>query len=424
MYKWPKLLSHKYNHFLCKIMKMLPNEGFSFSFIELTEHLRAETNLDFCINYNNHDYYVNKLVASTFSRKICEICINNCLATSLSISDDNGPFEEIVSVLKGNSANINSDNYLYILKMAVILKIDFLIMLVCETIENIDYTKIVDLFYLAFLNGCHIDPFLPIISQNMENLINNHLLENWPPELFDFIFRSTDISYPILPILEKFIEQNPNSRLRKYYPYSVNELNKSDVNINLFRNMLLREIPGETFPEYPKNTFIVEYSKENQFNGIFKKIIYPKISISNSIQSLHDSTFTDRHSPYNILNDHEYFYCSNTDKNQFIIFSFDENVEIYLNAYSIKTWEKASKGITPFSWQILVSNDFLDWTIVDERQNVSQMKKNNHSVTFHVQKAEQKCKIIKFLQLKNATESNNIIAIDQIEIFGRIIINK
>lgn len=386
---------------------------FSFSFSELTSLLRTTTNLDFCIIFNNKEYFINKLMACTLSNKIYSYCLSDCLFSQIIINSNNGPFEIIQNFLLGNPFHTSSDNYYFCLKMAVILEIDSLFKIILNDLTEFDLQQISNLFFLAFENHSDVSSFLPIIIRNFLEIYNSQSMNSWSADLFDNIFRFRKPNASLLiPIVEKFLAQNSNTRLLKYYSLSPELLTARTTNINFFRNLLLYYHPVNKI-----NLSKIEFNETDKFAGILNTRIRPKIFISTS-----ETKFRSISSKL-LLKDENFLYNElDIGINHIIEFSFpakEKTVNLYLAGYVIKTWEKASSKITPIHWRIEVSHNRKHWITIDERFNQIEMLNNNSTYYYPVRDEDVKCSFIRFVQIKNGTSSNNDLAISRFDVFGK-----
>lgn len=198
-------------------------------------------------------------------------------------------------------------------------------------------------------------------------------------------------------ICERFSSKiNKNSKKRKSLRHHKDHIQISDKN--------------ENFEDHEMQGIIAYLSQK--YKSPFDEGV---VNVSSS------SVYNDNHSPINVTKpDENSYYLSNDEPNQWIMYDFLQN-EIILHSYLLRStsgWGSDEENIS--NWVVEVSNDGENWFEIDRHENFQELKGQNITKTFTVQKST-RCKCVRIRQIGKNTYNRTYLALSQFEIFGEII---
>ncbi|KAK8876047.1 hypothetical protein M9Y10_006231 [Tritrichomonas musculus] len=186
-------------------------------------------------------------------------------------------------------------------------------------------------------------------------------------------------------------------------------------------------------------TVRIEYNPqkvENNFRGIIWYLGHgnPKRTYNDSLIDILPSTkFTDKkwflpenivdfNNTENTLSD-DCCFNSQDLPSSWICFDFKQ-IKISPEGYAIRTNSWNGKGwYHPLSWEVQASNDYRNWTVLDERKQMSEMDDSAVAKTFPVNgiQNDESFRYIRFVQTGLNSRRNNCLTLSAFEIFGTII---
>ena len=128
------------------------------------------------------------------------------------------------------------------------------------------------------------------------------------------------------------------------------------------------------------------------------------------------------YNPYNCvdLDDKKSCFESANEPNSWICYDF-QNLRMRPNMYSIRSYMNGDNHL--LSWVIEGSNDYENWTILDERKNERSLDETGKSNTFtmnHIQENEESYRYLRLRQTGRSTINSHVISISALEFFGSI----
>jgi hypothetical protein len=108
-------------------MQMSNPTFFQFGYTALTSQCTSFHGLNFTLIFNGTPFRVKSLLASSFSRRIARLLQSDPLLSQLRVSDGEGPFHLVTSILLGREITIVPSDSLFLLRYARELHIDLLI---------------------------------------------------------------------------------------------------------------------------------------------------------------------------------------------------------------------------------------------------------------------------------------------------------
>ena len=368
-------------------MTLSPTSEFRFDYALLTEHLRAISNRNLRVTAGAAHFYVNSLLASSLSNAIARAFVEDNLMKEFRISDGEGPFKLLESALCGEEVAIDASNWRFLLKYAVELELDSLIdsILASDQIQ-LDLDFVCDLSVKAFNGGCEMRRFASILAKHFAEC--EERIKAFPVALIDMILGTGLCRAPYLSVIDPYVRENPNHRLAKYYPFSLEELRSGKVNLNLLRGRL-------------KKAVAVKKDEESPEVELFTRA-RPKITLGNGK--------TDAN-VYWILRDSADVWDSNEQpENVSIVLDFGLGNSVTLARCAIRLVTRDVEAVT-----VSVSKDNRSWTVSGRHTRLKEELTKTDIVEFPLERGESRYVKLQF--------SQNRVVIRHLKLFGQLITN-
>ena len=386
---------------------------------------------DFTILHYNKKYYCNSYILKSISP-----VIRNCKSNQFTLPNFPGSIETVFS--KIFDPKIEIDENLLKLFWGTVVKLD--IKCFVDKFEEFLFTKYSpkEIYQLAIDFSSHdvdVKCFVPIIALNFDiyfYFFGNSKYENiLLSKVFEYhCFCSSNPSILVNLLIEKFnnnnelfnnavtsfmrthMTQNTIGILSKLPDYDMNQIKDSLHEFILNLNQK-KSIPC-LFPSI-NYTFLKTQGKPGVFSYIFAnnpndllpiKITYSPHengNIDNILNLIQSDSQNEK--PYiQLKNSSDLWFCFSLLKNS-----------LTPTAYVIKSWENASTS-TPISWKLEGSNDEINWTLLNEVQNCSDLKCNNFIKAVHLDNIKMRFKHFKLTQLSGSVP--NEFCLSKFDMFG------
>ena len=365
-------------------MTLLPTSVFRFDYALLTEHLRAISNRDLRITAGATHFYVNSLLARSLSNAISRAFVEDSLLKEFRISDGEGPFKLLESALCGESVAVDASNWRFLLKYAVELEVDSLIdsVLAREEIES-DLDLVCELSVKAFNGGCEVRGFASVLARRFAEC--EERIRAFPVALIDMILGTGLCRAPYLSVIDPYVRENPNHRLAKYYPFSLEELRSGKVNLNLLRGRLKKAVKTKE-------------DEEPQEIEVFTRV-RPKITVGDGKTDVN---------AYWILRDSVDVWDSNEQPgNVSLVLDFGERVLVTLTRCAIRLVTRDVEAVT-----VSVSKDGKSWFEVGSHK---QELTKTDIAEFPLERGKSRYAKVQF--------SQNRVVVRHLELFGQVTTN-
>lgn len=157
-------------------------------------------------------------------------------------------------------------------------------------------------------------------------------------------------------------------------------------------------------------------------DGIFSYLTKKEgknIHDSGIIEVTTNSLFSFRYHPKNLLNFGKNIYKANQTKSVMIIFDFKQ-IKIDITGYAIKTAKGFPKQGQPKSWKLEISNDGVNWDIIDEISNCEKLNNPDTIQLFFNVKKKYFARYCRFNHADNCwmDTSNYLLRFKGIDFFG------
>lgn len=387
---------------------------FSFDYSELSSYATISPFNSFTIIHEGERYKVNPFIASSYSKKISSLIMENILSDEITLTTGPGPIDLIIDYLNCKEIDFDASQAEFILEVSIELCIDTLIERSVRLISTeLAPKQIFDYALRAFEQGAVIDPLTKLLEPHICDLIKENAFANTSEAFIDLVLKysknvPSDVLIPFLMKYFNFVKA-PNHRLAKYYPFSAIPQNVAanilkNPNVNIYRYMSLLPQINELLIPKTNIANTIPYNPGHEFDGLMSKMFYPAITSS----SLEHGTLE------SLLLGKDYF-VSKPEDNPWLVFDFKMNTICVLQ-YTISVLCQIDVGVTPYKWILEASSNQENWVTIDEREcdlskppGIFVFTTEMHS--FH--------KFIRFTQLKSNPEKDKRLAIDRIEFFGQ-----
>ena len=405
---------------------------------------------NFCFEFINKKFYLNKFIASYFSKKISSFLISDSTITNLRFNYEINKKEiNFLKTLIEGEFNFNlNEIYKFLLFLSNELKNEEFFNLISQIIIN-------EKNYLEIFQSTHHKNSISFIFNNFLK-ISNELINNLNVNDIIFLFEQKEINNfneeEKFNFLFNYYNKNQNyERFNLFLFINFNKLNKKNflkylkiinfeylnkdsfdlafsklLNFSLYNNENL--IINETF-NYNKissindikidsNPLIYEIPKKEELincdNGIlsfFKDQLIEIKCNSSSINSNYPNSTPDKALTLNFIEENDELFLSQNLPNQWLQINFP--IKTTISSYLLKY----PNGVdTPSNFVIETSMDENNWNIVDTKSNVDLRGKDNK---FNLSSPT----ICKFIRIRNTGKNiynNDILRMYYIEFFGSV----
>lgn len=307
--------------------------------------------------------------------------------------------------------------------------VKYLITFAAHHFEEIDKSR---------LKTLNIEILNEIFSNSSLQLASEDSLFNFLIDLYQ-----KDSKYSIL--FEHVIFNNLTDESLFHF---TNTIELSDINNDLWHSICYRLLPTkiESFKFYSKGTIdtmskssqryifeTIEFERSNdeEFDGIMHFLtnltrgnIHDNGTIEISSNSISTSDNTERHPKFLVDYQSNSYYFSKDNGDAFICFDF-KNQFVKLSSYSIKN-NKSSNLAYLKNWVVEVSNNGVEWVVIDRRMDDRTLKGPFLVANFKINGQESDNSFYRFIRLRQTGNSwcdynkHNHISAMFIEFYGKI----
>ena len=419
---------------------------------------------DFEIKYLENIYKVNSFLASTYSKKIHDILLNNSNLYNYNCKiKQRGPFELIIKSLMSHDIYINTDNSIFLLLCGIELEMDKLIESCYQIINDMSNSE--KIFYFVnelCKNNLNYDNHVKYITQNFELFkddTNFKSLLNDSSDVIIAVFNSLPISIKessqFADYLLSFVSYSTEARAKliSCIPFHKmdakkirNILSEPGINMNFLRDSIIKLLKNGIDPEEEKPIEIIEKPFiRSKYDGIFNFIKESfglpaseiiEVNSTNDLPNIIDPNWTKYWispiiqqmwleidvDPNNIK---KLFFIpgSNNNKNSKDSKDSQDNKPIFRKikviAYTLKTIPVQDGGHLK-SWVLEGKNDNKDWIILDEQKKSTSLKGPNKFSTFIIKKPSEPVRYIRLRQTDKNYSDNDSMSLQALELFGEV----
>lgn len=401
-------------------------------------NLISNTGKTFIFQHNNSQYNVNPIVACFYSRKINCYLMGNPFFEEYKVPNYDGNFQIIVDYFQTNKIEINKENALFIFNVGCDLQIDSIIdMSVSYIPEDYFLTNKNNILQNLYFSGSSMKKVLSLLSSHFNELISTKFLEKLPISFISLILSSPNLNVEpqdLLKFLSKFFnwKKNPNHALAKYLPLQIipkdeireylndYRLNFNHLRINFFNSLQISDNKINFSDHNAIYAELPQFLNDDKIiiPGLLKKI--PRESILLSSKSVaYPTDMQENYGPEILLSeDSQQYFCTQQGENEYLEISFTD-FEVRLEGYLLRSWKGASNKVCPVSWNLEASNDGKDWSIIDHKDYVQDLMKDNGIYISPIEETNYNYyKFFRFVQLSTGNEGNSVLALSGFELYG------
>ncbi|EAY08438.1 hypothetical protein TVAG_354970 [Trichomonas vaginalis G3] len=395
-----------YFSFSCSNIQRLiniPNQQYVISFKEITINLSLieaifiseiayknylkDKSLKLVLDIKIDDAIIN-IIKQLISGKLIKIS-KNLLPEFLQLGNSIGNQEIIKFCIDHSEININNFDIFYQFDQKKVL--DFFLAHYKEISQNKLFS--IDPHALSSIIGQLLNKET---NQNIINDLFEIIMQVYANNPSNIVFESIDLS--ILPknCIQKFIQ---------IFDYKFMDKHVWDC----IGKIILEDKQDKSQKHIEKPIIPVSNMKLNEFpNGIIKNMPLNEITVTSS-SCLHKSM-----KPENVLNQNnrKTYFQSLNEPNQWILLSFAKR--IHIESYQIKCMR--DWGNCPMNWDLMVSEDNLNYKIVDSQRN-NDIREKDYKIQLN-EAADGR--FVKIIQTGLNTHDENDFLIGSVEMFGGV----
>jgi hypothetical protein len=309
--------------------------------------------------------------------------------SELRVSDGDGPFHLVSSILLGREITVIPSDALFLLRYALELQIDLLIDTVFSSRFVLDSAISLDLILPAWHAGVDLSHFILPLLDNF--LAATDVIRTFPTALIESILNSAKTICPLSDFLSS-LSPVPK-RLKKFGPPE----EFRDLNPNLCRqkSQTAKTDPGSLNVPFSGDPFV----------GIVAKFVRPSVIAS---------TLAPGNSPERVLAGDG--VATDEEDKPTLVFNFGEDCRVLITDYAIR-----SSSVPLSDWRLWGWNDGGKRILIDLVSGAESLREAGAVALFHVRLSPGE--YFRYVSLEKKPREGEwtcVLGLTQIEFFGRV----